>query len=280
MSDEIKRRINAIYAVFDQGIDNIAEWNRQLPSMQQTKEQLRWMRDSIDSAPPELTNTTDEYLLDYLEKSFAGTAVIRSIPSPTLSLVPVVTTSGSVLPNVYNQYVRRVAYEYRASPDVTKWAGVTVTMGDEIQAKLNKSDVVQHRLTLLRPADLPGLHKEATDLCLKSQATGDRNPIGAAMALNRLLEQFKGALIDKCRGGDGTRYSRISDRLAANSALTTTVVNDGQITYDRINLELVQIRKSMTTTSKNRVVEILHEIEDHIIIITDALDPTKLGISF
>jgi hypothetical protein len=162
---------------------------------------------------------------------------------------------------------------------VTRWAGVTVTMGDEIQAKINKSDIVRHRLTLLR-GDLPDLHKNATDLCLKAQATSDISPIGAAMALNRLLEQFKGALIDRCRGGDGTRYSRISDRLAANSALTTTVVTDGQITYDRVNLELVQIRKSMTPTNKDRVVEILHEIEDHIIIVTDALDPTKLGISF
>lgn len=279
MSDEIKRQVNVLYNLYDSGIGNIAEWNKHLPAMQQTRTCLAWIRSSMNDSPPEITLTTDEVLLDYLGKAAEGAAIVGSIPNPTPELYPVVTTSGSVLPDVYNQYVRRVAYEYQANPNVVKWAGITITFGEELKAKQNRSDIVHQRLILLR-ADLAVLHREATDLCLKAQAESDSKPVGATMTLNRLLEQFKGALINKCRGGDGTRYQRISDYLAANSTLTKAVVANGQVTYDRINDELVQIRKRMQVSSGDRALEILREIEDHIIIITDALDPTKLGISF
>ena len=279
MSDEIKKQANVLYSLYDIGIRNIAEWNKHLPAMQQTRMYLDWIRSSMNVSPAEIAVTTDEILLDYLVKAAEGAAIVGSIPNPTPELYPVVATSGSILPNVYNQYVKKVAFQFQANPDVVKWAGITVTFGEELKAKQNRSDIVRQRLTLLR-ADLADLHRESTDLCLKAQAEQDSKPVGATMTLNRLLEQFKGALINRCRGGDGTRYQRISDYLAANSTLTKTVVIDGQLTYDRINDELVQIRKRMRISSGDRVVEILREIEEHIIIITDALDSTKLGISF
>jgi hypothetical protein len=279
MSDEIKKQANVLYSLYDIGIRNIAEWNKHLPAMQQTRMYLDWIRSSMNVSPAEIAVTTDEILLDYLVKAAEGAAIVGSIPNPTPELYPVVATSGSILPNVYNQYVKKVAFQFQANPDVVKWAGITVTFGEELKAKQNRSDIVRQRLTLLR-ADLADLHRESTDLCLKAQAERDSKPVGATMTLNRLLEQFKGALINRCRGGDGTRYQRISDYLAANSTLTKTVVIDGQLTYDRINDELVQIRKRMRVSSGDRVVEILREIEDHIIIITDALDSIKLGICF
>ena len=279
MSDEIKKHANALFSLYDSGIENITEWNKHLPAMQQTRTYLDWIRSSMNESPPEIAVTSDEVLLDYLDKASEGAAIVGSIPYPTSELYPIVTTSGSVLPIVYNQYVRRVAYQFQTNPSVVKWSGMTIAFGEDLYEKQNRSNVVTQRLTLLR-GDLADLHKEATDLCLKAQAESDSKPVGAAMTLNRLLEQFKGALIDKCRGGKGTNYQRISDFLAANSALTKTVVLDGQLTYDRINEELVQIRKRMQVSKGDRVVEILREIEDHIIIITDALDSVKLGISF
>jgi hypothetical protein len=279
MSEEIKKLANALFSLYHTGIENIAEWNEHLPAMQQTRTNLDWIRSSMNDSPQEIATFTDEIFLDYLDKAAEGADILRSIPSPSPEFYPIVTTSGSVLPSIYNQYVRKVANQYQSNPDVVEWAGITIAFGEELQEEQNRSDLVHQRLTLLR-ADLADLHREATDMCLKAQAECDSKPVGAAMILNRLLEQFKGALINNCRGGDGIRYQRISDYLAANSTLTKTVVIDGQYTYDRINKELVQIRKRMQVSSGDRVVEILREIEDHIIIITDALDPTKLGISF
>jgi hypothetical protein len=279
MSDEIKKQANALYELYNTGIGNVVEWNKQLPAMQQTKINLDWVRSSMNDSPPEIALTTDEVLLDYLGKATEGAEIVASIPNPTPDLYPVVTTSGSIIPHVYNQFVKNVAYQFQGNPNVVEWAGITITFGEELQAKQNRSNIVHKRLSLLR-ADLAELHKEATDLCLKAQAEGDSKPVGATMTLNRLLEQFKGSLIDKCRGGSGTRYQRISEFLAANSALTKTVVADGQQIYDSLNNELVQIRKRMEVSSGDRVVEILHEIEDHIIIVTDALDPIKLGVIF
>ena len=98
------------------------------------------------------------------------------------------------------------------------------------------------------------------------------------MTLNRLLDQFKGVLIDRCKGGKGTNYDRLSEHLAANSPLTKSAVLDGQRVYDDLSKELMEIRKSMRISSGDRIVEILREIEDHIIIITDALDSQNWNI--
>lgn len=279
MADGIKKHANALFSLYDSGIENIAEWNKHLPVMQQTRTYLDWIRSSMNESPPEIAGTSDDVLLDYLDKASEGTAIVGSIPNPTSELYPIVTTSGSVHPNVYGQYVRKVACQFQTNSNVVKWSGITIAFCEDFYVKQNRSDIITQRLTLLQ-GDLADLHKEAMDLGLIAQAESDSKPLGAAMTLNRLLEQFKGALIDKCKGGKGTNYQRISDFLAANSALTKTVVVDGQLTYDRIYEELVQIRKRMRVSKCDRVVEILHEIEDHIIIITDALDSIKLGISF
>ncbi len=279
MSDEIKKQATILYNLYDTGINSIAEWYKQFPAMQRTKEYLGWIKTTMDDSPPEISVATDEELLDFLGKAAEGAAVLGSIPRPTPEFYPMVTTSGSVLPNVYNRYVRQMGYQFSSHPDVVKWAGITVAFGEELQAKQNRSEIVRQRLALLHPV-LEQLHKEAIDLSFKAQAEADTRPVGASMTLTRLLDQFKGVLLDRCRGGKGANYDRISDYLAANSALTKTAVKKGEATDKALIAELLEIRKKMHASSGNRIVEILREVEEQIIIITDALDSVKLGISF
>jgi hypothetical protein len=279
MSNEIKKKITFLFDLYDTGIANIAEWNKHIPGLQQTKENLRAIKTSIDKAPGVIGITPDEELSDYLEKATEGAAMLGKIPRPQKQTGPMINTTGSALAGVYIGYVNRVGSVFHDDPDISEWVRHTFVACDELREKQNRSETVHHRLMLLRP-DLAVLHNDATNLVLKAKAESDSKPVGAAMALNRLMDQFKGALIDKCRGGKGTNYDRIADCLAANSSLTTTAIEDGQAKYDILSEETMRIRKNMQTSSGTRVVEILHEIEDHIIIITDALDPMKLGISF
>ena len=278
MVDEIKRRIHILHDLYVTGINQIAEWNKFIPSMQQTEENLRWIESSLNQSPFAISETTDEMLLDYLDKAIQGVAVFGSIPKPTLILHPVVNTSGSIIPSVYNQYVSRIETQLSNQPEVVEWAKNTIATGNSLREKQNRSDKVRKRLTQLRQ-DLGDLYGQAVNASLAAKAN-IKVSIEAAAILDRVIERFKGELIDRCRRGDKANYKRISDNLAANSELTRTAVEDGQTTYDQINIELMRIRKSMQPSSGERIMELLYLIEDHIIIITDALDPDKLGISF
>jgi len=279
MSSEIRRKIEYLNNLYNSGISNIADWYKILPEIQQTKESLEWIKSSIDKSPPEISPLVDENVLDYLDKATEGVELLGSLPNPNSYIFPVIVSSGSALPSVYSYYVKRTTEVFSDNPSVTKWATETLEVGNQIQFNKNKSDLVKYRLRLIR-VDLMSLYIESFDLCIKAKSLCDPKPVGAASTLTRLIEQFKGSLIDKCRFGDGTKYKRISDCLAADSKLTKTVVSDGQAFYDSSTKELLPIRKRMQLTCSNRLMEILHNFEDHVIVITDALDPSKLGISF
>ena len=123
------------------------------------------------------------------------------------------------------------------------------------------------------------MYNNAVEATFAAKA-GTQSPVEAAAILDRVIERFKGELIGRCKKGDKATYARISDNLATDSPLTKSVVIDGQVTYDTINHELMTIRKGMAMASGERMVELLRMIEKHIIVITDALDPSKVGIEF
>jgi hypothetical protein len=278
MADEIKKQIHNLHGLFVTGLTRIAEWNKYVPGMQQTEQYLSWMENSINQSPAGLNMITDETLLDYLVKANEGAVILGTVPQPTPELYSIVAVSGSAIPDVYIRYVRNASIYLYNQPDVTQWANITIAFGDELRAKQNRSEIVHLRLALLNPM-LADLHKQSVGSTLAAQA-GTQNPIEAAANQNRLLEQFKGALITKCRIGKGSEYNRISDNLAANSALTKTIVSDGQLTYNALNAEYIDVRKRIKTSTGDRLVELLRKLEDHIFEITDALDPDKVGIYF
>jgi hypothetical protein len=279
MSDEIKARIQTLHGLFVTGIDRLAGWNKYIPNMQQTEQYLAWMDDSISRSPNGIQVTTDERLLDYLGKATQGAEVFLSIPEPSPDLFPFVSTSGSAVSSQYYNYVNEVAYRLHDDPQIAAWAGITITSGDNLILNRNRSETVHQRLIQLNPG-LGDLHDQAVNATRAAQAQA-QNPVEAAATQNRLLEQFKGALIARCRTtGKGTNYDRISANLAADSALTKTVVLDGQNTYNALNNELVEVRKSIKPSTGMRMEELLRLLEEHIIVITDALDPGKVGIVF
>lgn len=278
MSDELKKEIHELQEVYKTALTRIADLNKTVPNLHQASQILSWIDESINSCPADLGEITDETLLFYITEARKGTAALGSIPEVTPELNSYVNISGSAVPPAYNRYVQKAAYAYSANPDVSKWAGITVTMGEEIRDRQNSFEVVLHRLTLLNP-ELGQHYSDTVKAALSAKST-EQGPVAAAAMLDRVIERFKGELIGRCHHGEKATYKRISENLAINTDLARDVVTNGQTIYDTINLELMRIRKSMLPDDGNRVMELIHQIEDHIIEITDALDPAKLGMSF
>lgn len=280
MSNEIKDQANNLNDLYEKAISNITNWNEYLPAMVKAKKNLDWIKNAMNSSPTVISSEMDETLMDYLNKASNDAMILLDIPEPNPSVSTFATTSGSAIPDAFVNFVKDLPYQFRDNQEVAEWAEITIVWGDNLKKEQNRSERVHQRLTQLKTNNLDELHKEAIDLCFKAQAARDLKPVGAAMVLTRLMEQFKGALISNCRLGKGNNYQRISENLADNSDLARAVVTNGQTTYDQINDELVHIRKRMKLSSGDRIVELLREIEDHIFIITDGLDPSKIGITF
>jgi ribosomal protein L17 len=277
MTDEIKKQIHNIHENISNGLSKIKELNKVVPALQSAEEMFAWMEESVNDTPNELSSQTDETLLDYLDKTSQLLHYLNDIPPvPQHFSAAVSSTSGS--PSVYVHYVRRIATPFSANSNVNTWANKTLTGWDVIREKQDRSKIVRQRLIQLN-STLGDLHQKCIDSSLAAKV-GTQNPIEAAAVQNRLLEQFKGHLIDKCRKGRGATYNRISETLAIDTPLTKMVVADGQDVYNRLNTEYVNVRKVIGSSTGDRLVELLKELEDHIFNITTALDPAKAGITF
>jgi hypothetical protein len=278
MSDEVKKLIKDGHKNIKVGLAKIADYSKLAPGLQAADEAFSMMEESIDNAPPEAGFVVDETLVDYLTKTNFETGIFNELPPVTPAMVTGTTASGTADLDVYTQYVQKTASAFPENPGVTEWARITIVKYEEFREKQNRSVVVHQRLIQLNP-EFGDLHQMCITSSLAAQA-GTQNPVEAAQNQDRLLERFKGQLLQKCRGGTGKTYSRISDYLAADSPLTKTIVADGQTTYERLHSSYIDVRKSMNPSTGIHLVELLRELEDHIYNITNALDPAKVGIAF
>lgn len=278
MKSEMGKKIKNVHQDLVTILGRVSDWNKIVPTIQSAEQWFAWMEESVDKAPDQLGSMTDETLLSYLDMAGRITAVGNAIPPVTPMTAAGFFASSGSLTTAYIDFVRYTAVVRASNPEVTQWANATITLGNALREKQNRSGMVHHRLIQLNPA-LGELHDKCTNATLAAKA-GTQNPIEAAANQNRLLEQFKGHLIDKCRHGSGVSYRRISDNLAIDSPFTKSVVSDGQDTYDRLNREYVAVRKSLNDSTGNRLMELLRDLEDHIYNVTNALDPARTGLTF
>lgn len=278
MSEEMKKGVKHLRGIYVVGKTNLADWNEILPDIETTDEYLQVVEKSLDSSPQILKHTTDESVMDYLDYSIQDSSAIAMIPKPTAVLKTVSSTAGSVIFSGYMGYVSKMQDKYPDNYEVKEWAGLTMLMGEELREKHHIADKARQRLGQLNP-DLMALYDQAVEASLATKA-GIQDSVKAAALLDRVLERFKGELLGRIKASVKPTYQSISDQLAANSNLTKTTVLEGQNTYDTLNNELMNVRKSMQLSSGERIIDLLHLIEDHIIVITNSLDPNRIGIIF
>jgi hypothetical protein len=276
--NDLSSMIDDLRGVYGNALDKIAKWNKLVPDIQHARDQFSWMSDSIHKAPNVVNSTADETLLDSLSKSKAAVSGLLNLPDPPKYLGPVVATSASANTVFYESFVRGVSRQQSDNPEVVDWARRTTATGEALRQAQDRSNEVHKRLNLLLPK-LGKLHDQAQQATLSSAAevTG---PVEAASTQRSLLDEFKGTLIGHCRTGNGAKYARISDNLAIESDFTRETVTSGQVTYDALHWELSQISKSQKKATGEQMQQLLNNLEDHIWIITSALDPDKSGVSF
>jgi hypothetical protein len=234
------------------------------------------MENAAEEEPEMLTQYIDEnfrYVLQATHNTLPG---VLNIPSPPENFEIYPSTSGTILPTQYYRYMDNVSHNV-GEAFVLNWVDENKKAYKKIRDAHNTSAEVAKRLAKLKQ-ELGDLHANASEVMLRCAAKAIEPHLAAADP-RRLLEQFKGHLIDRCRSGRKATYKRIADNLAADSEMTTAAIEGEQATYDKLWEEFTHILKRIKSVDHDYLPELFTQLEDHIMIVTSAIDPNKLGLS-
>jgi hypothetical protein len=202
----------------------------------------------------------------------------HEIPDPGESILAMVPASSLSSSTDYLSHVDRMELMYQKEAVVQAWSEKVRREREKLRGKQARSEQVFSRLTQLS-LRLGELHEEAVAITLKVSAAV-QSPVEAAEVQRELLVQFKGDMIQRCRQGKGTKYSRIATNLAYDDESIQEIVIDEQSVYDSLHSELSEIAKMRKVPKSERLELTLGLLEDHILVISSSLDPFKLGFSF
>jgi hypothetical protein len=277
MSDnETKALIFSIGNTKREFLDKLLGWNRYIPVIQQDLEFQEWMEHAAEKEPDVLSPYIDEnfrYVLQATQQTLPGLLNIPSAPE-NFEIYP--STSGTILPTQYYRYMDNIGNNV-GEAFILNWVDENKKSYKKIRDAHNTSAEVAKRLAKLNP-ELGELHGSASEAVLRCAAKVIEPPLAAADP-RRLLEQFKGHLIVRCRSGQKTTYKRIADNLAADSEMTKAAIEGEQATYDKIWDEFTHILKRIKPVDHDYLPELFAQLEDHIMIVTSAIDPKKIGIN-
>ena len=270
-----RKKIEQIRKKVRERLKTIAKLKKEVPSLKKAEEELDWMLNSEESAPKIAGLHQSEFLLNRLGE-FDSYLTKYAIPAPSFDSDFVINSSGTASSSDYINYVYRVRKAFSENNDVQNWVIKVSDAYLALRKNQARTEMVRHRLDQLANR-LGNLHQKAKDACW-STSSEIQAPVEAAAYLRELLDGFKGELIRRCKEGNKSTYRRISDNLAFEN--TKSIVYDQQAVYDEIHHELSEIVKSRLVIPNNRMQELLFSVEDHISVVTIAVDPRKIDIEF
>jgi hypothetical protein len=220
-------------------LNSISQLNKEVPKLEQAKEELEWILNSEENAPVITFEHPSERVLHNLENlTFYLSEYEITPPHPEGPYV--VSASGTTTSSDYVVHVSKFVGMYD-DREVIGWHDSVLSGYEDLRTSQKRSEKSSLRLCQLDQR-LQDLHRESINECLAISAEV-KSPIEGAELLRELLVSFKGELIRRCRSGKGTRYDRIADNLAVNSKTTRDIISDEQENYDRIHHELSEIAK-------------------------------------
>jgi hypothetical protein len=259
-------------------LKNLSEWNKIAPYVVESLKDQEWLENSINNEPQILHNHTNETFREIIEEGLNTIPGLLNLPEPSINIIPLVSSSGSFPADIYYRYINEMVNIMPNDITVAEWSKETKDTYLELQQIKNTSRIVNSRLDKLGNKFVI-LHNDAIKYSNTSNA-GLEDTIKAASAMRELIDQFKGYLIDKCRGGRGATYKRIAEFLGIDTSLTKLAIEGGQSSYDHIHNELDLIIHRRIEVKGYPIMLLLRELENHIKIITDAIDTNKFGINF
>lgn len=279
MSDDITKSL-----IFSLGktkrdfLNKLEKWNKLAPHIQRDLEYQEWMENAVELEPEILSLHIDENLKSTLTSGYETLPGLLNIPEPPDDIQTHILASGTAAPIQYTRYMIHLERNQSDNAHVINWAKEHIANYNKLRNTHNTSAEVSRRVLKLNPM-LGDLHNSSINAILQCSANQIEPPL-AAVVSRRLLEQFKGHLIAHCRTGKKTSYKRISDNLAADSVLTKSAIETEQETYDRLWTELTHIVKRIKNVGPDYLKELFRELEDHIMVVTSAIDPNKIGFDF
>jgi len=278
MSDNLqKSKLQNVLALIRNRLEAIKILNREAPRLEEAKEEIEWMLKSEELAPDITISYPSEkvlYQLDNIEQYLVN----FHIPIIDQSGSSIISAAGTTSSSDYVGH----AIEFRSRlPDdenVSKWSVFVVKSYNQLRESQNRSEQVNTRLGKLKKR-LKDFHSRAIDAALVAAATV-QSPIEGGELMRELLVSFKGELIRRCKSGRGKGYHRIAENLAVSSRATVDAIVNQQQVYDDLHPELSEIAKGRLYVDQYRLKELLSNLEDHILIITNSLDPEKVGVEF
>jgi hypothetical protein len=272
-----KSKLLKVLALIRDRLDAIKILQKEVPHLEEAKEGIEWMLKSEEVAPEAITFFPSEKILghlDNLEQYMVNSPLfIFDQGGPSI-----ISASGTASSSDYVDHARGFLHRFPEDKEVSKWCAFVAEGYNQLRESQNRSDQVNIRLGKLNKR-LKDLHKQAKDAVLIAVAKV-QSPIEGGELMRELLVSFKGELIRRCKSGRGTDYSRIAENLAVASQATIDAIVSQQEVYDNLHHELSEIAKRRQDVHQYGLKELMSNLEDHLLIITDSLDPKKSGVEF
>ena len=269
--------IRKVLDLISKRLKAIKELNKEVPKLEQAKQELDWMLESEENAPEVTYDHPSERVLYNLENLTIYLSE-HEITPPNPQGPFVISASGTTSSTDYIGHVSVVRGLFDGDRQVIGWHDSVQSGYEDLRTRQRRSEKASSRLEQLDQR-LQELHGAAIEECLSISANV-KSPIEGAEILRELLVSFKGELIRRCSSGKGTKYSRISDSLAVSSKTTQDIITDQQVNYDRLHHALSEIAKKRKPAGGTLMRRLLEDLEDHVLVVTSAIDPSKIGFEF
>jgi hypothetical protein len=285
MNEEAKRRLSEQLKKLEETTDNISSWNKVVPALEGAKRDIRWAIRTLENSPnlvdyPELGDPFIKHLI----ASEGTISELLTIPTPFANAINISGAVGQSSASLVMQWVDSLKGSANNDPSTSEWIRSSEQEYEEITDRQTRSEVVKARLKQLsdnRKIDLVALYEKAYAATMVAVANVG-NSSDAATLMRDLLDDFKENLLSRCRPTKVPPqiYHRIANGLAITTPVTHQAICNGESTHKKLHDEMSQVLKLKLVIPTMRLSEILHELEDHIWIVTESIDPSKIMIKF
>jgi hypothetical protein len=273
---KIKSQVNQNGKILHDTVSKITKLNKVLPALQQAIIFHDWFEENINKEPEFLATNIDENIVSIVTATYQALGELKNIPDISPYTSSDIIASGSAGTAVYFGYMTNNKERFSSNKEIQSWSDEGTKAYLILEQNSNQTSIVRKRLGKLN-LKLVELHIKAEESTLSSIA-GLEFSIASASALRELLDQFKGLLLDKCRGGQGATYQRIAQFLSIDTPIARIAIESNQDEYERLHKTLSRIIHSRLAVEPNLMISYFRQVEDHVKIVTDNLNPSVIGI--
>jgi hypothetical protein len=274
----LKRNVDELWNNMHTFQSNLAGWVKILPAFQGPMETVDWAKRCIDSSPSGVTGMVDPNFVNTLCQFNADFRRYANIPPPPLGFETFPNTAGSAVNGAFTNFLTHIKNSYFDNPVAQTWAVKGLEEGKQLSYVQDRSVTVGKRLAQIMPRHAHLYDRVVQETLIVKAVALD--PEGAGAILDQIMTEFNGGLLRFCPSEKREAYQRIADHLASDFPSTKQIVRDGEGVYIQLTKDILAIRKSKPESALLKIEDLLRRFDDHVMTITNAIDPAKVGFTF